>query len=77
MIYYVISSDTFKDRPYLRIAYDMVDGKLSMIGYSFMEDWRDASLYTDEAEARLVIATNNPKKENLKLLRIDINITEA
>ena len=77
MVYYVISSDTFKDRPYLRVAYDMIDGKLSMIGYSPMADWRDASLYTDEAEARLVLATNNPKKEKLRLLRINIDIAEV
>lgn len=77
MIYYVISSDTFKDRPYLRIAYDMIDNKLSMVGYSPMVDWRDATLFTEESEARSVIETNNPKQEKLKLLRINIEIEEV
>ena len=75
MTYYVINSDTFEDRPYLRIAYDIVDGKLKMMGYSAMADWSDATLFLDETEARHVMVSNNPKKESLKLSRIDIEIT--
>ena len=53
----------------------MVDGKLKMMGYSAMADWRDATLFLDETEARHVMVSNNPRKESLKLSRIDIEIT--
>ena len=79
MIYYVISSDFFKDRPYLRVAYDYdtVNVKLKMVGYSYFSDWKDSSLFQSEEEAREVINTNNPRGENLKLIKITINFEEV
>lgn len=77
MTYYVISSNFIEGLPYLRIAYNTEEGKLVKLGYSHLADWKDATLFTDEGEARLVMSTNNPGKENLKLLKINVEIEEA
>lgn len=74
MTYYIISSDYIEERPYLRVVYDLNEGSVVMSGYSHMKDYKDASIFDTEEEARKVMRENNPNKENLKLQRVEIII---
>lgn len=74
--YYVIYCDEL-DEKYMRVAYDLEEGRLIYNGYSPMTNWMDATLFDNKDVANQVLSENKPGaniKGQLKLITIDVEI---